>query len=315
MIFTAMRKLAVLAGVLLVGCGGGGGGGDTTGAASANGSSDIVGGAVSNAVISVPVSIDGATAQPFVVDTGSILTRLDPDRFPEARIAPGYARVSTLDVGTLHLTNIDVVGASLCGAMMMCRGSEPAGLLGGQVLIAYRVTIDYRAGMVTFGELAPPTGVGPPVTKGFSLEGGGDGEVNDMPISLPATRISLDVDVEGTTMRMVLDTGSSTMILRPDVYDDIVADGRPQSAIDVATVLGTQSAPLTRLHMVTVAGAAQAEVDALRAPLDVAALEVEVGHRVDGLLGGAFLSAYVTTIDYPNRALTLRPYIEPTTAQ
>jgi hypothetical protein len=312
---TAMGRLAALAGALLLGCGGGGDGGGTAAAAGTAGASEVVSGSVSNNVISVPVSVDGAPAQAFVVDTGSIVMVVNPDRFPGAGISPGFDQLSTVDIGTLRLMNVDALAASLCGAMMMCRGTEPAGLLGGQVLLDYRLTIDYHAMLVTFGELAQPTGVGPPVTKGFSLEGGGEGEINGTPISLPATRISLDVEIEGTTMRMVLDTGSSTMILRPDVYDAIVADGRPQSSTDVATVMGTQTAPLTRLHTVAVAGALQMEVDALRAPLDVASLEDEVGHRVDGLLGGAYLASYVTTIDYPNRTLTLRPYIEMTTAR
>jgi hypothetical protein len=305
----AVRWLAALAAVVVVACGGGGGG--TTAVMT---TTDVVGGAVNNGVISVPVSVDGAPAQPFVVDTGSITTRLDPVRFASLGIQPGFERVATLDVGTLHLTNVDVVAASLCGAMMMCRGSEPAGLLGAQTLLPYRVTIDYRAALVSFGDVAPPAGVGPPVTAPFALEGGGDGTIDGTPVSLPATRISLPVVVEGMTMQMVLDTGSSTLILRPDVYDAIVTDGRPQSSIDVATVMGTVSAPLTRVQSVTVAGAAtQTDVDAVRAPLDVGALELEVGHRVDGLLGGAFLEAYVTTIDYPARMLTLQPYTESST--
>jgi hypothetical protein len=311
---SVVRRLAALGFVLLLACGGGGGDGTAAnnGAAGMTGTS---GGEVNANVISVPVSIEGADPQPFVLDTGSILTRVDPTRFPTLTFEPGLEQVTTLDVGTLHLANVEVVAASLCGAMMMCRGSEPAGLLGGTALMDMRVTIDYRAELVTFGDFTPPTNVGPLVATAFALEGGGNGTIDDMPVTLPATRISLTVVVEGVTMQMVLDTGSSTMILRPDVYDTIVADGRPQASIDVATVLGVQSAPLTRLHTVTVAGATQGEVDAVRAPLDVESLEIEVGHHVDGLLGGAYLSGYVTTIDYPERTLTLRPYLATSTAQ
>jgi predicted aspartyl protease len=309
------RRLAALATALLLGCGGGGGGGGGGGAAGTAATSDVVGGAVNNGVMSVPVSVEGAAEQPFVVDTGSVMTRLDPTRFAGLGIQPGLDQVSSLDVGTLHLMNVEIVAATLCGAMMMCRGSEPAGLLGGDILINYRVTIDYRGGVVTFGVFTPPAGVGPPVMASFALEGGGQGTIGGKPVTLAATRVSLAVVLEGRTMQMVLDTGSSTIILRPDVYDALVADGRAQSSIDVATVLGTQQAPLTRVHSVAVGDAVQSEVDAVRAPLDVEALELEVGHRVDGLLGGAFLSAYATTLDYPARTLTLRPYIEPTTAR
>ena len=34
----------------------------------------------------------------------------------------------------------------------------------------------------------------------------------------------------------------------------------------------------------------------------------EVGHPVEGLVGGAYLERYLTTIDYPARQITLRPY-------
>jgi hypothetical protein len=312
----ATRRLAALGLVLLLACGGGGGdGGGTAQSTGGGGMTATAGGEVNANVISVPVSIDGSPAQPFVLDTGSILTRLDPARFPTLSFQPGVEQAATLDVGTLRLTNVDVVAASLCGAMMMCRGTEPAGLLGASALLDMRFSVDYRAATVVFGELVPPANVGPPVTIAFALEGGGDGTIDDVPVTLPPTRIALPVMVEGVMMNMILDTGSSTMILRPDVYDTIVADGRPQASIDVATVLGVTSAPLTRLHTVTVAGATQGEVDAVRAPLDVESLEIEVGHRVDGLLGGAYLSGYVTTIDYPQRALTLRPYLEASTAR
>jgi hypothetical protein len=176
------------------------------------------------------------------------------------------------------------------------------------VLLGYRVTIDYRASTVTFGDLTLPGGVGEPLSQSFDLEGGGPTVVGDTLVTVPATRVVLDVEVEGTTMRMVLDTGSSSMILRPDVYDALVADGRAQSSVELHTVLGTRTAPLTRLRSVSVAGLAQAEVEAVRAPLDIEALEREVGHPVEGLLGGAYLARYLTTIDFPDRILTLRPY-------
>jgi hypothetical protein len=293
---------AVVAGALLAACdgGGGGGGGGPAG--------PTVAGSVANGVIRLPVSIEGTAAQPFIVDTGSVLTRVDPTRYEELRLAPGLAQVTTLDVGSLHLTNVDVIAASLCGPMMTCRGSEPAGLLGGAVLLDVRVTIDYRASTVTFGDFATPAGVGAPVTAPFALEGGGAGMVSGAPVTLPATRVVLDVEVEGASMRMVLDTGSSTIILRPDLYDALVADGRAQSTIDLGTVAGARSVPLTHVRTFTLAGATQADVEAVRAPLPVDPLEREVGHRIDGLVGGAYLQHYATTIDYPGHLLTLQAY-------
>jgi hypothetical protein len=59
---------------------------------------------------------------------------------------------------------------------------------------------------------------------------------------------------------------------------------------------------------VTLGGAAQAGVAAVRSPLDMSVLEREVGHPVQGLVGGAYLQKYLTTIDYPARQIMLRPY-------
>jgi hypothetical protein len=268
-----------------------------------------VAGTVTAGVISLPVSIDGTATQPFVLDTGSVLTRLDPNRFSGLGLTPGFGPISTLDVGgVVHLMDVDVYTAELCNDMNMCRGTEPAGLLGGKELVTYRFTIDYRAQSVTFGDFTPPADVAAPFEVTFALEGGGEGMIAGTRVSLPATRIVVQVDIEGTLMPMILDTGSSTMVLKPELFDALVADGREQTTIDLGTVAGTQQVALTRVHSVALAGETQTEVEAVRAPLDLGLIEAEVGHPVNGLLGGRYLENYVTTIDYPARLITLRAY-------
>jgi hypothetical protein len=270
-----------------------------------------VGGTVTAGVISVPVSIDGTSFQPFIVDTGSVLTRIDPNRYEGLGLTPGFGPIGALAVGdVLRFMDLDVLTAELCNEMTMCRGTEPSGLLGGKELVGHRFTIDYRARTVTFGDFTPPVDVGAPFDVTFALEGGGDGMIDGMPVSLPATRITVQVDIEGTLMPMILDTGSSTMVLKPEIFDALVADGRPQTTIDLGTVMGTQKVGLTHVSSVSLAGEVQTDVEAVRAPLDIGLLEREVGHPVDGLLGGRYLEHYVTTIDYPARTITLRAYGE-----
>ncbi len=262
---------------------------------------------VSNGVVSVPVSIDGTMTMPFLVDTGSVITRLDPTRFSALGLPAGVAQVTTLDVGSaVHLTDVDVVAASLCGVGMMCPSTAPAGLLGGAVLEGFAVTIDYHRSSVVFGTFTPPSGAGAPIMAPFTLEGGGSATVGAAQVTLPATRIALDVDIEGMVVPMLVDTGSSTMVLVPELYDALVADGRTQSTTNLATVTGNQNVPTTTLHTVTLAGAAQANVAAVRSPFDMNLLSSEVGHPVQGLVGGAYLDKYITTIDYPARVITLR---------
>ncbi len=286
----------------MAGCGG-------DGAAAGGGANDqSVPATISNGVVSVPVSIEGAMTLPFLVDTGAVLTRLDPSRFGTLALTPGLGQVSTLDVGNVHLTNVDVIAASLCGAGMMCPDTGPAGLLGGAAMDELAVTIDYHRKAVTFGAFTVPEGTRAPVVVPFSLEGGGAGTVGETPVTLPATRIAVDVTIEGRVVPMFVDTGSSTMVLEPDLYDAIVADGRSQGTTNLTTVTGAQSVPSTKLHAVSLGGAEQADVAAVRSPLDPGLLADEVGHPVEGLVGGAYLDHYLTTIDYPARQLTLRPY-------
>lgn len=289
-----------MAGFVAVGCGGGSEA--TTGE---NGQG--VPATVNNGIVTLPVSIDSASTMPFLVDTGAVLTRVDPTRFPTLALSPGLAQVTTLDVGNVHLTNLDVVAASLCGAGMMCPSAGPAGLLGGAVLEGFAVTIDYHHSNVTFGAFTPPSGAGAPTMTSFALQGGGTTTVGDASVTLPATRIAVDVDIEGMVVPMLVDTGSSTMVIEPALYDTLVADGRPQSTTTLATVAGTQKVSSTKLHTVSLAGAAQSNVAAVRSPLDMNVLSVEVGHPVDGLVGGAYLQNYIVTIDYPARVITLRP--------
>lgn len=275
----------------------------------ANGTSEegVIRGTVASAVISLPVSIDGSGAKPFVVDTGAPLTLVDPRSFPAVDVSLGQGHVATLDVGDVHLTDVTIIGASPCG-VMTCAESGTAGLLGGDVLIDFELTINYRAATVGFDTSAVPVGLGAPVSTTFGLEGGGritlPGSTSS--VQVPATRITIDVDIEGTTYPFVLDTGSSQVVVRPELYDEIVSDGRAQSTTTVSTVSGTVDEPTTHLASVSVAGVTQTDVAAVRSPLNLDVLSAEVGHTVDGLLGGSYLSHYVVTIDYPTRQLTLR---------
>src|SRR5437764_308801 len=128
-----------------------------------------------------------------------------------------------------------------------------------------------------------------PLAAGCGGGEGSSGGTNNrsIPASISNAVVSVPVSIEGTmTMPLLLDTGSSTMVLEAALYDAIVADGRAQSAASVATIMGTENVPSTKLRDVSLAGAAQANVAAVRSPLDMSLLEREVGHPVQGLVGG-----------------------------
>jgi len=267
-------------------------------------------GSVSHAVVSVPVTVDGAASMPFIVDTGAPLTLIDPTKFMAAGIQPGAQQLMSLTVGmAVSAMNVQVIAASPCG-VMVCSDSQPAGLLGGNVLTQYKLTIDYRGGAVGFNSPTIPNGVGAAVMAPFDLAGGGAISIPGMggQVTVPATRIALNVEIEGVSHPFVLDTGSSSMVLSSSFFDSLVADGRAQGSVNVSTVNGTENEPSTTLNQVAVGGAVQSNVAAVRSPFDLGVLSAEVGHTVDGLLGGAYLDGYFLTIDYPARQIVLRPY-------
>jgi predicted aspartyl protease len=255
----------------------------------------------------LPVSVDGTPAMQFILDTGAPLTLVDPTRFTNIGAQNGAGQVATLDVGSVHVENVEIVAASPCGAMT-CAGARAAGLLGGNVLIDFAVTIDYGQATAAFNSVAPTIAGTLPVIVPFALQGGGLSNVPGFtdPVTVPPTRIAVDVAIEGTVYPFVLDTGSSAVVLRPELYDSLVADGRPQSSIDVSTVSGTKNEPTTTLRTVALSTAAQSNIAAVRSPVDLDVLSREVGHTIQGLLGGSYLSRYLVTLDYPGRQLALR---------
>jgi hypothetical protein len=297
----AASFVATATATFLLGCGGGSSGTGTDGR--------VVQGSIDHGVISVPVSLEGAATMPFVVDTGSPLMLVDPNKFPTLNLPSGLSTASTVDIGAIHLTDVTILAASPCG-MMVCTGTQPAGLLGGDVLVGFALTLDYAKAAVGFGVSTNPTGIGAPVTTPFVLAGGAAVSPTgaDGGLSQPPTRITISVTIEGTVHPFVLDTGSSPVVLRPEVYDSIVADGRPQTTVSISTVTGTQTQPATSLSSVSLAGANESNVEAVRSPVNLDLLSVEVGHTVDGLLGGAYLQHFVVKIDYPAQQITLSPY-------
>jgi hypothetical protein len=263
---------------------------------------------VNNGVVTLPVSIDGTPTQPFVLDTGAPLTLLDPNKFSAVGVQPGTNTVSSLDVGSsVHIQNATVVGATPCG-LMMCSTSDPAGLLGGDILSNFQISVDYHRSTVGFDDPSVPGGLGAPASTSFELDGGRAASTTGTTVTpaVPATRIAVNVVIEGTTYPFVVDTGSSPVVLAPTLYDALVADGRAQTTSNVSTVTGTKQVPETMLNQVSLAGATQTGVTAVRSPLDLGVLSAEVGHEVDGLLGGSYLSHYFLVIDYPGREITLR---------
>jgi hypothetical protein len=187
--------------------------------------------------------------------------------------------------------------------------------MGCGILCMFSVSLNYRDLELTLGTAPVPANVTDPGTNiPFNLEGGLTGTIPGVPgiVTFPPSRVPVTATVEGQTYSLLVDSGSSFVVLRQAAFTALVADGRAQlSGVGTATQSAQSSSSVTRLRSVDVAGA---EVDGLVGAQDTnvdATLDevaAETGHPVDGLLGGSFLVHFYVTVDYPGGTLQLRPY-------
>jgi hypothetical protein len=259
------------------------------------------------------VAVNGLSGGRLGVDTGAPLVLIDERKFPGLQLPETAQVTADVTVGELTVEDIPVV------KMETSDGMDPlsfAGLLGGNVMQQFQVRLDYanpdRAFRLGMPEMEMPAeGVETPGTAvAFNLEGGGRGTFDGEVITFPATRIPLTVDIEGTSYPFILDTGASETAVRTSVYDTIRADGRGQiTGLPIGTVAGNTTASVTRVRTITV-GDATVTNAALMTIGDTIldGIQREIGHPLDGLLGGNFLREFMVTVDYPRGTLHLQRY-------
>ena len=260
--------------------------------------------------IPTEITADGSTAY-GVVDSGNPWVLLDPAAFPSAATLPASGgALDAITAGGVTRTKPYVIPTStgdVSGdSTLTLRGNLGCSVLCGQV-----ASFDYRAVTFTLGDTAPtdaPTDLGAPLSVPFTLSGGG----TDDGVPIPASRVVVPVVIEGTTFSMIVDTGASDVILSAGAYNSIVADGRVQTDGGMSqTTTGTSDSSITRVRSIVVGDATvdrpvighDAAFDA-----NIAEVSADVGHTIDGSLGGTFLRNYYVTLDYPNQIVNLAPY-------
>jgi hypothetical protein len=266
-------------------------------------------GATHGNVMYIPVAVDGTMARPLAVDTGAPVTLLDPNAFMDLNLPSGQSS-HTFVSGALTFKGVPAVALSPCG-MMICSDEQLDGLFGGNILRQIETTFNYRDQQLVLGPLTVPGGVEPVgASKKFDLQGGGRGQLQGVSgiIDFPATRISITVTVEGTDHPFILDSGASLLVLDPALFQTLASDGRATTQVGALTTMGMGSSQAMRLRSVVVAGAEVQGAPAISSPLDLSQLAAEVGHPVEGLLGGTYLREFLVSADYPSTQLTLRRY-------
>jgi hypothetical protein len=131
----------------------------------------------------------------------------------------------------------------------------------------------------------------------------------EAPLSVPfdysRSAIGLDVTVKGTPLYMLLDTG-----VDPSAVDSARAEAL-HLHVDRSTsgeASGEGDATHAQIYAATieglgVGGRTLGSVDALA--MDMSALSVRYGRKLDGILGYSFLSTRIVLIDYPNSRLSI----------
>jgi len=167
------------------------------------------------------------------------------------------------------------------------------------------LSLDYRDSQVTLGDASPPSGVDEVAAVDFALVGG------DGTAQWPDSRIVVDVDVEGTNLRMLVDTGAQVIVLSSTAKEEIVRDGREETPVELGGLVGESTGTFYGLGRVDLSGAEARNIGAVSAAsLDtgIEALSAEVGEDLHGILGASFLSQFHVVIDYPRRTLRFGEY-------
>ena len=259
-------------------------------------------------VLRVMASVNGSQKRALVVDTGAAITAIDPGAFTDASFTSGQA--TTLAVEGVTFKSVPAVSVSICGNA--CTATTIDGLFGANILRQFVVSFDYQAPSVTLGPRPLPSYVdanGEQVA--FALEGGGRGTIQGSTtvLDVPATRIALDVTVDGAVRHFVVDTGASYILMRPSIFTGLIADGRKTLTVSDETVTGTAQGQIARTRTVSVGGVLLEGVPLQTVPETfIDGLQTEVGHSLDGLLGGSFLREFLVQIDYPARNITFHRY-------
>lgn len=262
----------------------------------------------------VQATVDGAGPRTLLVDTGSPMTGVDPESWTDAHLATDFSTLSTVGVGSLTWEQVPAVSLTECGST--CGPFDPTGVLGGNVLRSFVLGFDYQAPAVLFGPRALPSDAqSTPTTASLDLAGGGMGTIaggNGQQVDVPPTRLIVTVPVEGTNCTLIIDTGASYTLLRDALFQNIASDGRAVLTLGATTVTGGTQLQVVRTHTLglssaTVTGSPIGDLPDAQA----ADLTSEVGRQIDGLLGGSYLRAYYTLVDYGGQKLSLYPYKSP----
>jgi predicted aspartyl protease len=258
------------------------------------------------ALILLPVFVDGRGPYSFVMDTGATTTvvsneladalALPRGEKQDGRGAAGKmtlveSRLPSLTVGlqTLDSLPVSVTDLSFLGRAM---GEQVDGALGHSFLRHFVMTLDYATNALT---LRRPVG-----EMERSLE---DTEIAFRYANAedPLVVVPIFVNEKGP-YDFALDTGASRTVISLELAAEF---GLTTEKISQMTA-GGGNGTVSRVQLSSLAiGAARQENLAAAASDFLTQLNAELGSKLHGIVGYDFLRHYRVTLDYPREALTL----------
>ena len=180
-----------------------------------------------------------------------------------------------------------------------------SGLIGGDVFTNFNWILDY--GSENFTLLPKNSNLqreNSEVTIPFELKGGGIYQLsNNEKVKVGATRHIFKINVEGLSVKALLDTGASYVVLSQSAYNKLDNTDRPQyGTTEVVTVTGKINAPLTEFSSIdfekSYISVSQHNIKGVIVPDSfLKPLEDETGVKIKMLLGGSFLSNFRLRFD------------------
>jgi hypothetical protein len=256
----------------------------------------------------VPTVVDGETGPHLAVDTGAPTVVVAPGLLNAT--GPGLNTASSFEMLGLDFVDFQYIGETLLSSDM--NGFVAGGVVGCTAFCVFDLSLDYRTATLTL-DARNPTETMESYAIPFSFEGGGRARdpVTDTIYDVPRSRVIVDASVEGNAVRLLVDTGASSTVIRAGLAEQLTADGRPTLDAPAVGMFGMDTASLFRVREVKVADATVEEPIVAKSPAFEALLdgiEEETGARVDGVVGGTVLREFYVTISYAAETLHLDRY-------
>jgi predicted aspartyl protease len=267
-----------------------------------------------NPLILVPVYVDGKGPYEFILDTGAYRCLLSPELSSSIGIsvesqqrATGVggtitissAHVSSLTVGEASQTNLEVAITDELSRLGEAVQSKVDGVLGSNFLKDFRLTLDYRRGVVTLDRSSVASRMAGEVRSVTSVS------FKLATPSKPLIVLPVFVNRRGP-FPFFIDTGASRTTLS-------FALARKLGIVAIGNRAGTGAGGQIPMLSATVDSLTLGNASISDAAVSVGDFLGDFGSVIDtkfyGIIGNDFLSQFDVTIDYPHGFLDLKPTV------